>query len=68
MPRFGTHGIARYLTRNHRWVIRVIQLAIFAVAFVLAFILRFDFTVPPQYRPHLLAGLCVFVPAKTLAF
>ena len=30
--------------------------------------LRFDFTVPPQYRPHLLAGFCVVVPAKILAF
>ena len=47
---------------------RVTQFAIFAVAGVLAFILRFDFTVPPQYRPHLLAAFCVFVPAKVLAF
>ena len=68
MPRFDTHGTARYLTRHHRWVMRVIQLAIFAIAPVLAFILRFDFTVPREYRPHLLAGLCVFVPTKTLAF
>jgi FlaA1/EpsC-like NDP-sugar epimerase len=47
---------------------RVTQFAIFAVGGVLAFILRFDFTVPPQYRPHLLAAFCVFVPAKVLAF
>jgi FlaA1/EpsC-like NDP-sugar epimerase len=47
---------------------RAIQLAIFSVAGVLAFILRFDFTVPSLYRPHLLAAFCVFVPAKVLAF
>ena len=47
---------------------RAMQLAIFATAAVLAFILRFDFTLPLFYRPYLLAGLCVFVPAKVFAF
>jgi FlaA1/EpsC-like NDP-sugar epimerase len=45
-----------------------IQLVIFAVAAILAFILRFDFTVPTQYRHHLLMAFCIFVPAKILAF
>jgi FlaA1/EpsC-like NDP-sugar epimerase len=45
-----------------------IQLAIFAAAGVIAFLLRFDLTVPAQYRPHLLAAFCVFVPAKIFAF
>jgi FlaA1/EpsC-like NDP-sugar epimerase len=45
-----------------------IQLAIFAAAGVLAFLLRFDFTVPAQERPQLLAAICVFVPAKIFAF
>jgi FlaA1/EpsC-like NDP-sugar epimerase len=67
MPRFDIHGVARRIT-SPCWVMRVVELAIFAVASVLAFILRFDFTVPPQYRPHLLAGLCLFVPAKILTF
>jgi FlaA1/EpsC-like NDP-sugar epimerase len=68
MPRFDIHSVARRITHCPRWGMRVIQLAVFAVASVLAFILRFDFTAPPQYRPHLLAGLCLFVPAKILAF
>ena len=68
MPRFDIHRVARHLTRNPRWVMRAIQLAIFAAAGILAFLLRFDFTVPWQYRPHLLAAFCVFVPAKVLAF
>jgi FlaA1/EpsC-like NDP-sugar epimerase len=48
--------------------VRAVQLVIFAVSGVLAFILRFDFTVPAQFRPQLLAGFCIFVPAKILAF
>src|ERR1017187_2288110 len=68
MPRFDSHRVARHLTHHPRWVMRVIQLAIFASAGVLAFILRFDFTVPSQYRPHLLAAFCVFVPVKVLTF
>jgi FlaA1/EpsC-like NDP-sugar epimerase len=47
---------------------RTVQLAIFATAVVSAFLLRFDFTVPAQERPHLLAAICVFVPAKIFAF
>jgi FlaA1/EpsC-like NDP-sugar epimerase len=68
MPRFEIHGVARNLTRHPRWLMRAIQLAIFALAPVLAFILRFDFTMPLEYRPYLLTGLCVFVPAKVFAF
>jgi FlaA1/EpsC-like NDP-sugar epimerase len=45
-----------------------VQLAIFAAAVVSAFLLRFDFTVPAQYGPQLLAAICVFVPAKIFAF
>jgi FlaA1/EpsC-like NDP-sugar epimerase len=45
-----------------------VQIAIFAAACALAFLLRFDFTVPAKYRPQLLAAICVFVPAKIFAF
>ena len=40
------------------------------VVFSLAasFVLRFDFTVPPEERGHLLLGLLVFVPLKLLIF
>jgi FlaA1/EpsC-like NDP-sugar epimerase len=68
MPRFDIHRVASLLTHHPRWVMRAIQLAIFALAPVLAFILRFDFTLPLQYRPYLLAAFCVFVPAKVFAF
>jgi FlaA1/EpsC-like NDP-sugar epimerase len=68
MPRFDIHHVARQLTLHRRWVMRAVQFAIFALAGLLAFILRFDFNVPQQLRPHLLAGFCVVVPAKILAF
>jgi FlaA1/EpsC-like NDP-sugar epimerase len=68
MLRFNTHWVVRHFTRHSRWVIRAVQLVIFVLAGVLAFILRFDFTVPPLFRPHLLAAFCILVPAKVLAF
>src|ERR1035441_758596 len=68
MSRFDIHRVVRHLTHHPRWVMCTIQLAIFAAAGVLAFLLRFDLTVPAEYRRHLLAALCVFVPAKIFAF
>jgi FlaA1/EpsC-like NDP-sugar epimerase len=68
MPQFDLHRVARHLTRHLRWVIRAVQLAIFGIAGVLAFLLRFDLSVPPQYWPHVLAGLYVWIPVKVLVF
>jgi len=58
----------RHLTRDTRWVKRAVQLAIFAAAGVLAFLLRFDLSLPAHYRPYLLAGLAVWIPVKILVF
>src|ERR1035437_3845123 len=68
MAPLSIRGIARYFACHPRWVVRAVQLVIFAVSGVLAFILRFDFAIPAQFRPHLLEGFCIFVPAKILAF
>lgn len=68
MSPFNLRRVARHIIHHTRWAIRTVQLAIFAVAGVLAFMLRFDFAVPAENRPHLLAALCVFVPAKIFAF
>ena len=68
MSRFDIQRVARRLAPYTRWVLGTVQLAIVAVAGVLAFLLRFDFSVPPQYWPHLLAALCVWVPVKALVF
>jgi FlaA1/EpsC-like NDP-sugar epimerase len=68
MSRFDFQRVARSLTPYTRWVLGTVQLAIVAVAGVLAFLLRFDFSVPPLYWPHLLAALCIWVPVKVLVF
>jgi FlaA1/EpsC-like NDP-sugar epimerase len=68
MPRFDIHSIARNLARHPRWVIRLVQLTIFGLAGVLAFQLRFDFVVPPQFRADLVAGICVWIVAKGVVF
>jgi FlaA1/EpsC-like NDP-sugar epimerase len=58
----------RHLAHHTRAGTRAIQLAIFALAGGLAFLLRFDFFVPANFRAHLLVGICVWVPIKTLVF
>jgi len=58
----------RHLAHHTLWATRAVQLAIFIAAAVLAFLLRFDLSVPQRYGPHVLAGLCVWVPAKILVF
>jgi len=56
------------LKRFRRSTVRLVQLAIFLFAGVSAFLLRFDFAIPKEYRERLLAGLCIWVIAKILAF
>ena len=58
----------RLVAHHTVWATRTVQLAIFVVAAVLAFLLRFDLSVPPRYGPHVLAGLCVWVPVRILVF
>lgn len=68
MSLLDIHSTLHYLTHRTRWAARAIQLGIFASAGVLAFLLRFDFAIPPHFQAHLLAGLCVWVPVKILVF
>ena len=67
MSRF-IHRAARHLIRHPRWAVCTVQLAIFAVAGVLAFLLRFDLSLPSQYWPYVPAGLCVWIPVKVIVF
>src|SRR5579885_2555633 len=39
-----------------------------AAAYIIAFLLRFDFTVPPSQQWLFIAGFCVFVPVKTIIY
>jgi FlaA1/EpsC-like NDP-sugar epimerase len=68
MSRFDIHRVTHRLTHYPRWVMGTVQLIIFAAAVLFAFLLRFDFTVPLQYRRQLLVAFCVLVPAKIFAF
>jgi FlaA1/EpsC-like NDP-sugar epimerase len=68
MSRLNLHNAARHLIHHTRLVTRTVQIAIFAAAGVLAFLLRFDFSVPAEYRPYLLAAFYALVPAKVFAF
>ena len=52
----------------HRWILRGIQLAIFIAAGFFAFLLRFDFGVPPTYRLHLVTALAMWVLVKVPVF
>jgi FlaA1/EpsC-like NDP-sugar epimerase len=59
---------SRRLVPFHRWIVRAVQLAIFLVAGISAYLLRFDFSLPPLYRAHLLTALAVWALAKVLVF
>jgi FlaA1/EpsC-like NDP-sugar epimerase len=62
------HRVYRNLTLHPRWIINAIHFVIFAVSGVFAFLLRFDLSMPPQYWPHILAGLSIWIPLKVVVF
>ena len=69
MPRIDVQRTGRHIGRLTWWMTaRTVQPVIVAVAGVLAFLLRFDFSVPRSYWPHLVAALCILVPLKVLVF
>ena len=63
-----TQRLARHLAPFHRWVLRTVQLAVFLIAGVSAFLLQFDFSIPSQRRQQFAAALCAWVLAKILVF
>lgn len=65
---FDTHHLARCLARFHRWVMRAVQLAIFLVAGISAFLLRFDFNIPRLYLHQMGAALLEWMVVKTVVF
>ncbi|MEN6532050.1 MAG: nucleoside-diphosphate sugar epimerase/dehydratase [Bryobacteraceae bacterium] len=68
MSQSNMRRAARHLANHTRVATRTIQFTIFVTAGLLAFQLRFDFSMPPQFRRHLFVGLCVWVAAKILVF
>ncbi|MBS1875398.1 MAG: polysaccharide biosynthesis protein [Acidobacteria bacterium] len=56
------------LTRIHRVVVWSVQLGVFALSAVLAFLLRFDFGLPAAYLRHLAYALPIWIVVKILVF
>ena len=56
------------LEKLHRPVVWVIQIAVFSLCGLSAFLLRFDFGLPARYRVHFLYALLIWVLAKTVVF
>jgi FlaA1/EpsC-like NDP-sugar epimerase len=56
------------LTKIHRPVVWSVQLAVFALSAVLAFLLRFDFGLPPAYLKYLAYALPIWVVVKAVVF
>jgi len=54
--------------RFHRLVEAGLQIAVFPVATLAAFLLRFELTIPPQVVIHLYNGILAFTVAKILVF
>src|ERR1039458_1230143 len=60
--------LLRRLAGWRRWMLRASQLGIFLIAGVSAFLLRFDFEVTREWRPYLIAALCIWGPVKIVVF
>ncbi len=56
------------LLKMHRLIAWAVELGIFALAGVGAFLLRFDFSLPPAYLGHLTYALSVWVVVKAVVF
>ena len=65
---FDVQRLMRRLVHSHRWLVRTVQLAIFLLAGVSAFLLRFDFGVSIGYRHQLRAALIIWVLTKVPVF
>jgi FlaA1/EpsC-like NDP-sugar epimerase len=56
------------LMRKPRFAIRLIQVILFASSAIIAFLLRFEFTIPAQEVRHLQIGILVWAVVKTSVF
>jgi FlaA1/EpsC-like NDP-sugar epimerase len=63
-----TREFVEKLARIHRAVVWVVQIGIFALSGVLAFLLRFDLRMPPAYLGHLAYGLPIWIVVKIVVF
>ena len=62
------HQFVERLLKMHRPIVWAVQLGIFAISGVLAFLLRFDFGLPPAYLKYLAYALPIWIVVKALVF
>lgn len=61
-------GLLRRVSRYHRTVVWLTQVLAFLIAGFGAFLLRFDFSIPDYYRPHLAFALVIWMAVKSFVF
>jgi FlaA1/EpsC-like NDP-sugar epimerase len=71
MPQNGateTRGLRDRIRRARPAIAFAIEIGVIAAAALLAFLLRFDFSVPANYLPVLIRAAAVWIPVKLLCF
>ncbi|MBI3697017.1 MAG: sugar transferase, partial [Acidobacteria bacterium] len=61
-------GILERFEGFRRLLIRVVHIGLFALSGMAAFLLRFDFRIPPGERSHLLYVVLIWAPVKVMVF
>jgi FlaA1/EpsC-like NDP-sugar epimerase len=56
------------LSKMHRLIVWAVQLAVFAISGVAAFLLRFDYSVPHHFLGHLAYALPIWMVVKAIVF
>jgi len=56
------------LSKMHRLIVWAVQLAVFAISGVAAFLLRFDYSVPHHYLLHLAYAFPIWMVVKAIVF
>lgn len=61
-------SLRSFLNRQRIWVVVLLNVALIVAAFLAAFALRFDLTVPPEFRPRILSLLPALLVIKLTSF
>ena len=63
-----SHGLVQRIVRLHRWVVFAVQVSVILAAGLTAFLLRFDFSIPIYYVPHMVAAAGIWLLVKYVTF
>jgi FlaA1/EpsC-like NDP-sugar epimerase len=62
------HLLPRFPRLHRRWLVRMAQFSIFVFSGITAFLLRFEFGIPPAQRANLVTAAIVWAVAKSAVF